>query len=203
MQIVAAESSGAGPEVTLKNLNDEVAVNIDGDAGGSNAGMIRVRDGSSAVIVLDGRDGRVTAKIVEITGADLAEKFPTSDEVKPGMVVAIDPKNPGQLCLARGAYNQRVAGIVSGANDFSAGAILGSLPGHENAPPVALSGRVWCWCDASYGAIQPGDLLTTSDTPGHAMTVSNYPKAQGAMIGKAMSPLQSGRGLVLVLVSLH
>ena len=168
------------------------------------AGSLRLRNDSAETVRLDAEDGRVTAKIVEITGADLAEKFPTSEEVKPGMVVAIDPENPGQLCLAHGAYNRCVAGIVSGANDFSAGAILGHQPGHENAPPVALSGRVWCWCDASVGAIQPGDLLTTSDTPGHAMKVTDYPKAQGAIIGKAMTSLANGEtGLVLVLVSLQ
>ena len=69
--------------------------------------------------------------------------------------------------------------------------------------PVALSGRVYCWADASYGPIQPGDLLTTSDTPGHAMKVSAYERAQGAIIGKAMSSLDEGQGLILVLVTLQ
>jgi hypothetical protein len=69
--------------------------------------------------------------------------------------------------------------------------------------PVALSGRVWCWCDASARAITPGDLLTTSSTPGHAMKVTNHPKAQGAILGKAMTALNEGTGLVLVLVSLQ
>jgi len=66
--------------------------------------------------------------------------------------------------------------------------------------PVALSGRVFCWADASYGAIQAGDLLTTSDTPGHLMKAADRDKAQGAVIGKAMSVLEEGKGLVLVLV---
>jgi len=35
------------------------------------------------------------------------------------------------------------------------------------------------------------------------MRVRNYAKAQGAIIGKAMTGLKSGRGLVLVLVSLQ
>jgi hypothetical protein len=69
--------------------------------------------------------------------------------------------------------------------------------------PVALTGRVYCQADASNGAIQPGDLLTTSDTPGHAMKVTDHQRAQGAVIGKAMTALADGKGLVLVLVSLQ
>jgi hypothetical protein len=69
--------------------------------------------------------------------------------------------------------------------------------------PVALTGRVYCWADASGGSIRPGDLLTTSDIPGHAMKVQDYTKAQGAVIGKAMSALDEGQGLILVLVSLQ
>jgi hypothetical protein len=69
--------------------------------------------------------------------------------------------------------------------------------------PVALTGRVYCQVDASYGAIQPGDLITTSGTPGCGMKVSNHSQSQGAVIGKAMTPLASGKGLVLVLVSLQ
>jgi hypothetical protein len=127
-----------------------------------------------------------------------------TDTVEPGMVVEIDPDNAGQLRLARGAYNRRVAGVVSGAGDLPVGAILGNLPGHENAPPIALSGRVWVRCDASNGPIQPGDLLTTAERPGHAMKVTDYPRAQGAIIGKAMSALAQGEsGLVLVLVNLQ
>jgi hypothetical protein len=149
-------------------------------------------------------NGTTRTKILEITGADLAERFPTSDKVEPGMVVAIDPDNPGKLCLARGAYNTCVAGVVSGANEFSAGAILGNLPGQEDAPPVALSGRVYVHCDAAQAAIKPGDLLTTSDTPGHAMKVTDPTRASNAIIGKAMSSLSKGdKGLVLVLVNLH
>ena len=68
---------------------------------------------------------------------------------------------------------------------------------------VALTGRVWCWCDASYGPITPGDRLTTSDTPGHAMKVTDNQRAPGAVIGKAMTRLTEGKGLVLVLVNLQ
>jgi hypothetical protein len=68
---------------------------------------------------------------------------------------------------------------------------------------VALSGRVFVKADASAGPIRPGDLLTTSAVPGHAMKVADHDRAQGAVLGKAMTGLESGTGLVLVLVTLQ
>jgi hypothetical protein len=66
-----------------------------------------------------------------------------------------------------------------------------------------LTGRVYCLVDASTGAIEPGDLITTSATPGYGMRVTDHARAQGAIIGKAMTGQASGKGLVLVLVSLQ
>ncbi len=147
--------------------------------------------------------GTANVQVLRISGADLAEKFPVKEDVQPGTVVAIDPDKAGELCLARGEYNHRVAGVVSGANDLPAGAILGNLPGQERGLPVAMSGRVWVKCDASSAPIAPGDLLTTAARPGLAMKAVDYARAQGAIIGKAMTALPSGEGLVLVLVSLQ
>lgn len=151
--------------------------------------------------------GRTRTTILEITGgSDLAEpfEFAAAESVKPGIVVAIDPDHPGQLRIAYTAYDRTVAGCVSGANGIHPGLTMqqeGTVEGE--AFPVALSGRVYCWADASYGHIQPGDLLTTSDTSGHAMKVTDYNRAHGAIIGKAMSELAEGRDLILVLVSLQ
>jgi len=50
--------------------------------------------------------------------------------------------------------------------------------------------------DASYGAIEVGDLLTTSPTPGHAMKADDPMKAFGAVIGKALRPLEVGQDLI-------
>jgi hypothetical protein len=173
-----------------------------GTPGSPHFSVVNARSGGN-IALSPGSGGVVTVPVLEITGADLAERFLSSDEVAPGMVVAIDPDNQGEICLARGAYNRRVAGVVSGANNFAAGAVLGNLPGKEDAPPIALSGRVYVWCDASRGPIEPGDLLTTSDTPGHAMKARDRERSHGAVIGKAMGSLTKGRGLVLVLVNLQ
>lgn len=149
-------------------------------------------------------NGTARVDVLEIVGADLAEKFPVSEETEPGMVMEIDPNHPGQLRLARGAYNRRVAGIVSGANDLSVGVVLGHRPESEGGAAIAMSGRVWVYCDASERAVQPGDMLTTSNKPGLAMAVRDMKKAQGAIIGKAMTSLEKGKtGLVLVLVNLQ
>jgi hypothetical protein len=118
--------------------------------------------------------------------------------------VEIDPDNPGQLRKARGAYNKRVAGVVAGANGLSKGIVLGNLEGSEDHTPIAMSGRVWVYADATHEAIEPGDLLTTSDLPGHAMKASDPSRAHGAVIGKAMTRLEKGKtGMVLVLVNLQ
>ncbi len=151
--------------------------------------------------------GTVKAEVLRLTsGADVAEPFDVEgpDAIEAGMVVAIDSESPGKLKICDDPYDRRVAGIVSGAGGLKPGMLMGqegSTAGGEY--PVALTGRVYCWADASNGPITPGDLLTTSNTPGHAMRVTDYERAQGAIIGKAMSSLDEGRGLVLVLVTLQ
>jgi len=180
-------STGAGGLIKVQNSAGMSTVEINGDTG----------DGS----------GRITTSVLEITGgSDLAELFDVTDAdfIEPGMVVAIDPEHPGQLRLAHHAYDRMVAGVISGAGGIDPGLILqqqdSDVTGNQ---AVALTGRVYVWADALDGAIQPGDLLTTSDTPGHAMKVTDYEQAQGAILGKAMSKLEEGKGLVLVLVSLQ
>lgn len=188
---------------------DPFRVRTEDSAGAATTRFIVTADGNVGIgttapdqkLVVNG-----TAKVgvLQIVGADVAEKFPMSEEAKPGMVVMINSQNPGQLCVSRGAYNRKVVGIVSGANDLPAGAILGHLPGNENGLPIAMSGRVWVYADATNRAIEPGDLLTTAERPGYAMAVRDYRKAQGAIIGKAMTGLKRGEtGMVLVVVNLQ
>jgi hypothetical protein len=156
----------------------------------------------------------VTGALTIKGGSDFSENFDVNaaeatreavrTKVEAGLVVSIDPTNPGKLQLSTQAYDRRVAGIISGAGGVNPGMMM-SQPGTlaDGQHPVALTGRVYCWADASQGAIEPGDLLTTSFTPGHAMKVTELAKAQGAIIGKAMTGLKEGKGLVLVLVTLQ
>ena len=68
---------------------------------------------------------------------------------------------------------------------------------------MALMGKVFCKVDAQFGAVEVGDLLTTSPTAGHAMKTSDPFKAFGAVIGKALRPLLEGQGLIPILIALQ
>jgi hypothetical protein len=144
-------------------------------------------------------------KVIELgKGLDYAEGFDVAGaagEVTPGTVLVIDPAHPGKLACSRTAYDRRVAGIVAGANGLGSGVRLGTGQFDRD---VALAGRVYCNVIALESDVQPGDLLTTSNVPGHAMKVADATRAPGAVLGKAMEPLAKGeRGRILVLVTLQ
>ncbi|HUA65128.1 MAG TPA: hypothetical protein VME24_04725, partial [Alphaproteobacteria bacterium] len=151
--------------------------------------------------------GNASCASITITGgSDLAEPFRISSaksDVPPGSVVVIDPSNPGHLKLSDQPYDTGVAGVVSGANGIHPGIQMqqqGLLAGGKD---VALSGRVYVLADTSNGPIKPTDMLTTSSIPGYAMKVTDHARAQGAILGKAMTGLSDGKGMVLVLVTLQ
>jgi hypothetical protein len=83
------------------------------------------------------------------------------------------------------------------------GILLGRHASGGPRHPIALSGKVHYKVDARIAPIAIGDLLTTSDTPGHAMKVCDPARAFGAIIGKALRPLAEGVDLVPVLVALQ
>jgi hypothetical protein len=188
----------------------KLATFVGGGAGGGWLGTysnhplhLFVNGGQPALTV--NTNNTVSVKVLTITGgADIAEPFPMKEEkLEKGSVVVIDAEHPGRLKRSTKAYDRCVAGIVSGANGINPGIALhqeGMMEGGEN---VALSGRVYVEADASASSIEPGDMLTTSDTPGYAMKVTEPKRAQGAVIGKAMSGLEEGTGMVLVLVTLQ
>lgn len=209
---VRLNGADSGGELFLWQHDDhQYGVLLDGDDGGH--GMLRVYDDAGAVSVqIVGEDasgnGRVITDILQITGgADLSEQFDISgpgSAIQPGMTVCIDPSAPGQLALSSTAYDRKVAGIVSGAGGVRPGMLMGQQGSlADGGYPVALTGRVWTWCDASEAPIEPGDLLTTSARAGHAMKAADSTRAPGATLGKAMSSLDHGQGLVLVLVNLQ
>jgi len=197
------------------NANYNRTIEIDpSESGDSDAGQITLYNasGGTETIKIDGNYngtgyGRVATNELQITGgSDLSEFFSltSSKKIVKGMVVSIDENNPGNLKISKIKYDKKVAGVVSGANNIRPGLIMsqnGTIADGEHL--IALSGRVYCYVDASENAVEIGDMLTTSDTPGYAMKVDSFDKARGSIIGKAMTSLKSGKGLVLVLITLQ
>jgi hypothetical protein len=65
---------------------------------------------------------------------------------------------------------------------------------------VTLGAYAWCKVDATAGPIEVGDLLTTSNTPGHAQKLKGGGRP-GVVIAKALAAVERGRGIIPVLVS--
>jgi hypothetical protein len=188
------------------NLVDLGTESNDGNRHGS---LKLMNSGGDVAIELDtsyNGMGRVICDEVQVMGgADLCERFDIralNALAAAGTVVCIDPHRVGGLVVSTRAVDTSVVGVISGAGGIRPGISLGQRDAEEadGRWPVALTGRVWVKCDASTRPIKPGDLLTTSSVEGHAMSARGLKSTQGAVIGKAMSGLDSGTGLVLMLI---
>ncbi len=138
---------------------------------------------------------------ITLANADCAEDFDVDGDIEPGTVVVLTDEGTLRGCSR--AFDTRVAGVVSGAGDYRPGIVLDRQRSHRPRQPVALLGKVYCKVDAGTSPIAVGDLLTTSDTPGHAMKATDQQRAFGAVLGKALRPLASGSGLIPILVALQ
>jgi hypothetical protein len=151
-------------------------------------------------------NGKVQANLVQINGgSDMAEPFEVESNVspEPGTVMTIDPDHPGKLSVSTGPYDPKVAGIISGAGGVHPGLTLKQDGVMAGTNLVAIAGRVYCKAEATSSPIEPGDLLTTSSLAGLAMKAVDKERSHGCVIGKAMSGLKEGKGLILVLVNLQ
>lgn len=209
-------SSERGGELLLYDGSGADRVVIEASEAGTDGAQIALKNAAGATtLTLDAEHGiggasRVITGTVQITGgSDLSEQFAVNPSAtaltpEPGMLVSIDPDDPGALKPSSTPYDRKVAGIISGAGGIHTGMLMGQVGTIANGEhPVALTGRVYCKVDTCNGPIEPGDLITTSPTPGHGMRVTDHATAQGAIIGKAMTSLEEDTGLVLVLVSLQ
>jgi hypothetical protein len=138
-----------------------------------------------------------------LANADCAEDFDVAnaEAATPGTVMVIGAD--GVLVPSSRAYDKGVVGVVSGAGDYKPGVTLDKRPCSDNRLPISLLGKVYCKATAEPGAIEAGDLLTTSPVCGHAMKSSEPSKAFGTVIGKALRPLREGRGLIPILIALQ
>jgi hypothetical protein len=154
-------------------------------------------------------------------GADMAEMIAVADgagTVEPGDVMAIDPGSTRAVVASTTPRSTLVAGIYSTKPGFigaerdwdrpeitgeaeSGGYTLLDMAAEFDEIPMAVVGIVPCKVSAENGPIRPGDLLVTSGTPGHAMRDDN--PGVGTVLGKALENLDTGTGIIRVLVTLQ
>ena len=202
---------GANGQLNLRDSNSKVRVDIRGSSGqiycrDSNGvakafmgdGAIRMWDNAqNETITIDGDSGDIFFR-----NADCAEEFEIAEtEVEPGTVMVLGEDS--RLETSRKPYDKKVVGIISGAGGYKPGITFDKTRSSSYRLPIAMMGKVFCKVDARQKPINTGDLLTTSATPGHAMEAGDSVNAFGSVIGKALSTLKDGVGLIPVLVNLQ
>ena len=203
---------GRGVEGWATNSEGVVGIGTSGTGvwGQTEGAGIGVAGSSTHGIGVHGKGGRLAGLFdgdVEVTGdlrltnADCAEDFDIADAVDAGTVMVLGDE--GVLYESRQPYDRRVAEVVSGAGAHKPAIVLDTQRGRHNRKPIALLGKAYCKVDAGYAAIEVGDLLTTSASPGHAMKACEPLRAFGAVIGKALRPLAEGQGLIPILIALQ
>jgi len=128
-------------------------------------------------------------------GADLAEKIMVKGKVSAGDVLVIDEYDDETLKLSERPYSTNVAGVISTNPSII-------MSEETDGIAVALAGRVPVKVTNENGAINRGDLLTTSSTKGHAMKCNAIERCFGSIIGKAMTQLKDEKGTVIMIIAL-
>jgi hypothetical protein len=150
-----------------------------------------------------GGDGHVHATSYDVGGADFAESMFAvggRSQYQPGDLMAIDRTGKRSLTLTSEPYSTSVAGIYSTKPGVLASPYPVDDPRVNAEVPLAVVGIVPCKVTAENGAIQAGDLLVASSTPGHAMRGTDRSRMLGAVVGKALEPLSQEKGTIQVLV---
>jgi hypothetical protein len=186
-------SPDAGAGLFINRANGPLLIGASGPAA---TNVFRV-DGTGRVFADGG---------FEPDGADFAESMTVVGDVQkyePGDLLEIDARGHRRLELSQQAYSPLVAGIYS-----TKPGMLGSTRKFDAANaidevPLAVVGIVPCKVTTENGPIKAGDLLVTSSLPGRAMKGTDRSKMLGAIVGKALDPLQEGTGVIQVLVTLQ
>jgi hypothetical protein len=158
---------------------------------------------SSAGVVYQDATTQTTAWTGVLCGGDYAEAVVAAGEKKyyePGDVLVVS-SGDNDVEKSSEPYSTKVAGILA-----TKPGVIGrreTLAKDANDLPMAMVGIVPTKVTTENGPVHKGDLLVTSSKAGYAMKGIDRTKMLGAVIGKAMDSLESGTGVIAVLVTLQ
>jgi len=186
-------SNSFNNEAVIINTDETTAsqniFRIISDVAGTNDNAFRIRaDGSTF------SDNAYSA-----AGADYAEWFYSTDNLEKGEVVCIDVTRNNAVTRCTSDADSNVMGIVS-TNPAFIGNTIGGADGI--IPPgyalIGLIGQVPAKVKIENNeAIRPGDSLTAGTIPGYARRA----RAGESTVGVALEGLESGEGVINVLIS--
>jgi hypothetical protein len=167
-------------------------------------GIVKLTSGSGASITFQDGTSQSTAYTGVTCGGDYAESVDATGKrsvYEPGDVLVIASDENGDVAKSSEAYSTAVVGIYS-----TKPGTLGrrkTTPKSPSELPMAMIGIVPTKVNAENGPIHRGDLLVTSSTPGYAMRGTDRSRMLGAVIGKSLGNLESGEGVIEVVVTLQ
>lgn len=167
-------------------------------------GGVKLTANSGASLTFQDGTVQSTAYTGVTCGGDYAESMDVAgDRTKygPGDILVLDSDNPGKVLKSIEAYSTSVAGIYSTRPGTVGRRQL--TPKNEAEVPMAMVGVVPTKVTTENGVIKVGDLLVSSSRPGYAMKGTDRSRMLGAVLGKAMGSLDSGTGVIEVLVTLQ
>jgi hypothetical protein len=149
-------------------------------------------------------NGKITVtEDVYLAGGDCAEQFDFAGSQLPAPGSLVVMGDEGALVESHSAYDRKVVGVVAGAGTYRPAIIMDNNTTDMPRVVISLIGKAYCKVDADYGAVEVGDMLTTSPTPGHAMKASDASQAFGSVVGKALRSQKEGQGIIPILMALQ
>ncbi|MBI4991851.1 MAG: hypothetical protein HZB99_01415 [Candidatus Harrisonbacteria bacterium] len=138
---------------------------------------------------------------------DLAELYPTTEQLEPGDIVMFDGQNSVHLQKATQTTDNLLAGVISTSPAIVfEGSGLKALGGQYNPTPgkapLALSGRIPVKVNLEGGDIQIGDPITISSIPGVGKKATESGKIIGYALGNYAGQNEENRGKVMVFADL-
>jgi len=169
-------------------------------------GNLRLTSGSGASITFADGTVQSTAYTGVTCGGDYADSVNVAGGRKhyePGDVLVLTSDGNGDVAKSTEAYSTLVAGIYSTRPGTIGRRQTTDPKTAANEIPMAMVGIVPTKVSAENGPIRRGDLLVTASREGYAMKGTDHSRMLGAVVGKAMGSLDSGTGVIEVLVTLQ
>ena len=122
----------------------------------------------------------------------VAQIFHATGALSAGDVVRVNDTGE-RVVRVRKSADSRIMGVITD----EPGLLLGGVP-RTGVVVVAVTGVVPCRVEATESPIRAGDLLVASSEAGHARAEAD--PTPGTVLGKALAPLDKGKGVIPVLL---